>query len=57
MKSYESSAVIEASPEKIWAILTDGPGLSAWQSGVVRSEGRIAPGETRSIRSGPSLSE
>jgi hypothetical protein len=45
MKSYLASAAIAASPEEIWAILTDGPGLSTWQSGVVRSEGRIAPGE------------
>lgn len=45
MRSYEATAAIAASPETIWAILTDGPNLSEWDSGVVRVEGRIAPGE------------
>ena len=45
MKSYQASATIAASPEAIWAILTDAPGLSTWQSGVVQAEGRIAPGD------------
>jgi len=46
MKSYEATALIEANPEAIWAILTDAPGLSRWDSGIDRVEGRIAPGET-----------
>ncbi len=46
MKSYEASALIEAPAEAVWAILTDAPGLSRWDSGIVRVEGRIAPGET-----------
>ena len=46
MRYYESSALIQAAPETIWAILTDAAGLSAWDSGVERVEGRIAPGET-----------
>jgi hypothetical protein len=46
MKFYEASAVIEATPDAIWAILTDAPGLSQWDSGVERVEGRIAPGQT-----------
>jgi hypothetical protein len=45
MKSYEASADIHASPDAIWAILTDGSSYTAWDSGVVRVEGRIAPGE------------
>lgn len=44
MESYESTSTIEASPETIWAILTDAPGYSDWESGVVRVEGRIEPG-------------
>ena len=46
MKSYESQADINASPEQIWAVLTDAPGYSHWDSGVVRVEGTIAPGNT-----------
>jgi hypothetical protein len=46
MKSYEASAVIQAKPDAIWAILTDAPRLAHWDSGIDRVEGRIAPGET-----------
>jgi hypothetical protein len=45
MKSYQATARIQARPETIWAILTDGPQYAAWDSGVERVEGRIAPGE------------
>jgi hypothetical protein len=45
MKFYEASATIHATPEAIWAILTDAPNYSSWDSGVIRVEGRIAPGE------------
>src|SRR5262245_11624472 len=45
MKSYEASATIQASPDAIWAILIDGASYPSWDSGVVRVEGRIAPGE------------
>jgi hypothetical protein len=54
MKYYESSALIQASPETIWAILTDAAGLSTWDSGVERVEGRIAPGETIKVFSSAS---
>src|SRR3954462_12924199 len=51
MKSYESSATIDASPDAIWAILTDAPAYAAWDSGVERVEGTIAPGETIKVYS------
>ena len=44
VKSYEAKSTIEADPETIWAILVDAPGYSDWDSGVVRVEGRIEPG-------------
>jgi len=44
MKSYESSAVIEATPEAVWAVLEDAAGYPSWDSGVVRVEGRIGLG-------------
>jgi hypothetical protein len=46
MKAYDATSLIEASPDSIWAILTDAPSYTAWDSGVERVEGRIAPGET-----------
>jgi hypothetical protein len=45
MKRYESTALINANPEAIWAILTDAASYADWDSGVVRVEGRIAPQE------------
>jgi len=45
MKFYEASATIDADPASIWAILTDAPGYTEWDSGVERVEGRIGPGE------------
>ena len=45
MKAYEASSVIEAEPDTIWSILTDARRYSEWDSGVVRVEGNIAPGE------------
>jgi hypothetical protein len=46
LRSYDATATIEASPEVVWAILTDARAYSEWDSGVVRVEGSIAPGET-----------
>jgi len=46
VKAYDATADIAATPDAIWAILTDAANLSAWDSGVERVEGKIAPGET-----------
>ena len=45
MKAYDATVEIRSSPDAIWAILTDAPGYQAWDSGVERVDGRIAPGE------------
>lgn len=49
MKSYESRADIEASPETIWSILVDGPHYAEWENGVVRVDGTIALGNKITI--------
>ena len=46
MEFYESNAEIRASPQKIWALLTDAQGYPAWNSTVERVEGRIEKGQT-----------
>ncbi|MEA2286579.1 MAG: hypothetical protein QOJ21_2622 [Solirubrobacteraceae bacterium] len=51
MKSYEATATIEASPEKIWAILTDSRAYPTRDSGVQADDGTIAPGNTIKVRS------
>jgi hypothetical protein len=45
MKAYDASATIQASPDAVWAILTDGSGYTSWDSGVERVGGTIAEGE------------
>ena len=45
MRTFSASTTIEASPESIWAILTDAPAYPEWDPGVDRIEGCIAPGE------------
>jgi hypothetical protein len=52
MKSFEASSVISATPDRIWAILVDGAHYPDWDSGVLRVEGKIAPGETIKVVSG-----
>lgn len=42
---YEAHAEITAAPERIWRILTDASGMTSWDSGIERIEGRIAAGE------------
>jgi hypothetical protein len=46
VKSYQASADIKAGPDRVWAVLTDAAGYSRWDSGVIRVEGTIAPGNT-----------
>jgi hypothetical protein len=51
MKYYEATSTIAAPPETVWAILTDAPAYSDWESGVVRLEGNVAPGEKLKVTS------
>jgi hypothetical protein len=51
VRFYEATSEIEAPPEAIWAVLVDGAGYPTWDSGVERVEGRIAEGETITVRS------
>jgi hypothetical protein len=46
MKEYSASTTIKASPETIWAILTNAPAYPEWDTNVDRIDGHIAPGET-----------
>ena len=42
---YEARIEISAPPARIWRILTDAAGITSWDSGIDRIDGRIAPGE------------
>jgi uncharacterized protein YndB with AHSA1/START domain len=43
--SYAVRRTINASPEKVWALLTDAAGYPDWNTAVISLEGRIAIGE------------
>lgn len=45
MKHFSATTTINASPEKVWAILTDATTIHEWDPGMVRVEGKIAAGE------------
>lgn len=45
MKTFSASADIKASPQTIWKILTDAASYPQWDPGIIRIEGKIAPGE------------
>ena len=46
---YTVSRRINASPEKVWALLTDASTYAAWNRAVVSIEGTIATGNTVSL--------
>jgi hypothetical protein len=45
MKKYASTVGIRATPETVWAILTNAPGYADWNPEINRVDGRIALGE------------
>lgn len=42
---FKTTTKIAASPDVIWAIMTDAAGYPEWDPGVDRVEGQISPGE------------
>jgi uncharacterized protein YndB with AHSA1/START domain len=52
MRAYEASSFINASPDRVWPILTDAAAWPAWDSGVTKVDGRVALGETVSVTVG-----
>ena len=45
MKAFAVKTSIRATPERIWALLTDAAGYVRWNNTVRKVEGKIAPGE------------
>jgi hypothetical protein len=43
LKAYDATSLIHATPAAVWAVLVDAAGYPAWDSGVERVEGTIAP--------------
>ncbi|WP_370326324.1 SRPBCC family protein [Euzebya sp.] len=51
MREYMAETWIDAPPEVVWEVLSDGPGYAGWDNGVVEVEGTIAESERISVRS------
>jgi hypothetical protein len=45
MRSYEAAAAIQASPDRVWAVLTDIANWPSWDSGVTNVVGALAVAE------------
>jgi hypothetical protein len=45
MRAFSATTSIHATPDTIWALLTDAPGYPAWNTTVDKVDGRIAVGE------------
>lgn len=45
MKTFAVQTSIRATPERIWALLTDAAGYTRWNKTVVKVDGKIARGE------------
>jgi uncharacterized protein YndB with AHSA1/START domain len=50
VKFYEVATNIKASPERIWSLITDAPHYPDWNTTVEKVEGKIAPGETITLK-------
>jgi hypothetical protein len=50
MKNFAVTTQIRSTPERIWTLLTDAPGYPSWNNTVTAVEGKIAPGETVTVR-------
>jgi uncharacterized protein YndB with AHSA1/START domain len=49
MRAYEAESLIDASPERVWQVLSDIAAWPDWSSGVSKVEGTLALGEKLSI--------
>ncbi len=49
MKAFTTTTTINAAPDTIWRILTDGPAYQAWDPNMVSLQGTIAPDEQLTI--------
>jgi uncharacterized protein YndB with AHSA1/START domain len=49
MRSYEASSLIQATPDRVWSVLTDTAAWSNWDSGVTKVDGRVGLGEKLSV--------
>ena len=49
MKAFAVKTSIRATPDRIWALLTDAPGYPKWNNTVDKIDGRIADGQSITV--------
>lgn len=42
---YVATTTIDATPDEVWAVLSDGPGWADWESSVISVEGALVEGD------------
>ena len=42
---YSIAIYVDAEPQTVWGVLTDGPSFTKWNSTITRLDGKIAKGE------------
>jgi hypothetical protein len=52
-RRIETSIEIEASPKKVWSILTDFAGMASWNPFIKAISGTLAPGSTLAVHIAP----
>ncbi|MEA2859981.1 MAG: hypothetical protein QOC72_2020 [Methylobacteriaceae bacterium] len=52
-RRIETSIEIEASPKKVWSILTDFAGMASWNPFIKSISGTLAPGSTLAVHIAP----
>ncbi len=50
MPRFSTTATIAATPDAVWALLTDAPGYPTWNPTVERVDGAIVPGGRITVR-------
>lgn len=50
MKAFAVTTKIQATPERVWGLLTDAAGYTRWNNTVDKVEGKIAPGGSVTVR-------
>ena len=60
MKAFATATMIQATPQAVWAVLTDGAQWAQWNPTVDKVDGKIAAGEknhrARQAQPGPRVS-
>ena len=55
MKAFSAATTIDATPEAVWAVLTQAPAYPSWNTTVTKVDGRIAQNEKITVHAKTSV--